>query len=167
MKYLIYTNEVQAQQRANECFSDMINVQGTTSYCDLIKHTADDLWAVVVDMRTSYLFTPQELLDAVELSYDWFPVIPDTNPTGYKRINTKSTNIIKIGSGIIRSLIVGIAGTTGNKIVIYDNTTNSGTIIQQISTSVVWEYDLNVEFTIGLTVVSTLGTSADFTIYYE
>ena len=167
MKYLIYTNEAQAQQRADECFSDMINVEGTTSYCDLIKHTADDLWAVVVDMRTSYLFTPQELLDAVELSYDWFPIIPDDNPTTFKRINTKSTNIIKIGSGIMRSLIVGIAGTNGNKIVIYDNTTNSGTVIQQISTSVIGEYDLNVEFTIGLTVVSTLGTSADFTIYYE
>lgn len=167
MKYLIYTNEAQAQQRADECFSDMINVEGTTSYCDLIKHTADDLWAVIVDTRTSYLFTAQELIDATELTYDWFPVIPDTNPTGYKRINTKSTNIIKIGSGIIRSLIVGIAGTNGNKIVIYDNTTNSGTVIQQISTSVIGEYDLNVEFTIGLTVVSTLGTSADFTIYYE
>jgi len=167
MKYLIYTNEAQAQQRADECFSDMINVEGTTSYCDLIKHTADDLWAVVVDMRTSYLFTPQELLDAVELSYDWFPIIPDDNPTTFKRINTKTTNIIKIGSGILRSLVVGVAGSGGNTITIYDNTSAIAPIIQVFTNIQVDQYDLNVNFTTGLTVKSSLGTSADFTIYYE
>ena len=167
MKYLIYTNEAQAQQRADECFSDMINVEGTTSYCDLIKHTADDLWAVVVDMRTSYLFTPQELLDAVELSYDWFPIIPDDNPTTFKRINTKTTNIIKIGSGILRSLVVGVAGSGGNTITIYNNTSASVPIIQVFTNIQVDQYDLNVNFTTGLTVKSALGTSADFTVYYE
>lgn len=167
MKYLIYTNEIQANLRADKCFDDLINKDGTTSYCDVIKHTADDLWAVVVDNRTEYLFTPQELLDCVNLTYDWFPIIPDTDPTGYKRINTKSTNIIKTGAGILRKIVIGIAGTGGNKIVVYNNTTNTGSIIQQLSTSVIGEYDLNVDFTIGLTIVCSLGISSDFTVYYE
>lgn len=167
MKYLIYNNEVQAQLRADKCFDDLVNKTGTTNYCDVIKHTADDLWAVVVDMRTDYLFTAQELIDAVDLTYDWFPVIDDGSTVGYSRIKIKGTTEIKTGAGILRKVVIGIAGTTGNKLIIYDNTINSGVIIQQLSTAIVGEYDLNVAFTIGLTVVSTLGTSADFTVYYE
>jgi hypothetical protein len=167
MKYLIFNNESQANLRSDKCFDDLINKDGTTSYCDVIKHTADDLWAVIIDNRTEYLFTPQELLDAVNLTYDWFPVIDDGSTVGYSRIKIKGTTVIKTGAGIIRKVIVGIAGSGGNKLILYANTINSGIIIQQLSTSIAGEYDLNVDFIIGLTVQNTIGTSADFTVYYE
>jgi len=167
MKYLIYSNEAQADLRNQKCFDDLINKEGTTSYCDIIKHTADDLWALAVDIRTSYLFTAQELLDAVDLTYDWFPIIPDDNPTTFKRISTKTTNILKIGSGILRSIVVGIAGSGGNTITIYNNTSASVPIIQVFTNIQAEQYDLNVNFTTGLTIKSSLGTSADLTVYYE
>lgn len=167
MKYLVYNNEIEAQLRADKCFDDLINKDGTTSYCEVVKHTADNLWAVVVDMRTSYLFTAQELIDAVDLTYDWFPLIPDDNATTFKRINTKTTNIIKIGSGILRSLVVGVSGSGGNTITIYNNTSAAAPVLQVFTNTQADQYDLNVNFTTGLTVKSALGTSADFTIYYE
>jgi len=167
MKYLVYTNEAEAQLRADKCFDDLLNKEGTTAYCEVIKHTADDLWAVVIDTRVEYLFTAQELIDAVDLTYDWFPIIPDDNPTTFKRINTKTTNIIKIGSGILRSLVVGISGSGGNTITIYNNTSATAPVLQVFTNIQAGQYDLNVNFTTGLTVKSALGISADFTIYYE
>jgi hypothetical protein len=167
MKYLIYNNELEAQIRADKCFDDMQNKEGTTSYCDVIKHTADDLWAVVVDSRVEYLFTPQELIDSQNLDYTWFTIIPDTNPTGYKRITTKSTNIIKIGAGILRSIVVGNAGSGGNVITIYDNISAVAPVIQMFLNAQANEYQLNTSFNTGLTVKSSTGTAADFTVYYE
>jgi len=167
MKYLIYNNELEAQLRNQKCFDDLINKTGTTNYCDVIKHTADNLWAVVVDTRVDYLFTAQELIDAVDLTYDWFPVLPDDNPTTFKRINTKTTNILKIGSGILRSIVVGVSGSGGNTITIYNNTSATAPIIQVFTNIQADQYDLNVNFTTGLVVKSALGTSADLTVYYE
>ena len=103
----------------------------------------------------------------VDLTYDWFPVIPDTNPTGYKRITTKSTNIIKIGAGILRSIVVGNAGSGGNVITIYDNVSSVAPVIQMFLNAQANEYQLNTSFNTGLTVKSSTGTSADFTVYYE
>lgn len=168
MKYLIYTNEAQAQLRADQAFNDAQYTDViTTKYCDVIKHTADDLWAVVVDMRMSQLFTAQEISSAQELTYDWFPIIDDGNPLGYRRMNTKSTVLIKAGSGILRKIVIGIAGTSANKIICYDNLVAAAPIIQQVSGLIVGEYNLNAQFNNGLTVTSVTGTSADFTVYFE
>jgi len=63
MKYLIYNNEEQAQLRADKCFNDLIHKEGTTSYC-IVKSMGNNSWGVVIDPRTEYLFTEQELLEA-------------------------------------------------------------------------------------------------------
>jgi len=168
MKYLIYTNSIEAQNRADLVLEDMGGSdEQTNKYCDVIKHTADNLWAVVVDTRLAKYFTPTEIDSAIPLTYDWFPIIDDISAVGYRRISAKGTIVVKSSPGILREVIIGIAGTSNNKIIIYDNIVNSGAVIQQLSTAAIGEYSLNVNFNIGLTISNTLGTSADFTVYYE
>lgn len=168
MKYLVYNTLEEAQLRADIILEDMGGAdEFTTKYCDIVKHAASDLWAVPVDMRLQQYFTSNEIDSAVILTYDWFPIINEEPTIGYKRINTKGTVIISSIPGILRKLIIGMPGNSGNKIIIYDNITNSGTVIQQLLTTDNIEYSFNVKYNIGLTISNTLGTSADFTVYYE
>lgn len=80
-------------------------------------------------------------------------------------INTATT--IKSGSGTLRKLAINTIGTGSANVILYDNTTNSGTIIATVSlTSAVGTllYDLN--FNTGLTIVVN-STTSDFTVTYD
>lgn len=76
MKYLIYDNLEQAQQRCDKAFADMqcqdIN---TTAYAVPVKHISQELWAVPIDDNYLFLFTEKEISEAQELTPDWFPKI--------------------------------------------------------------------------------------------
>jgi hypothetical protein len=84
----------------------------------------------------------------------------------YKHITTAATTICKYGAGTLHSIIVG---TPANQIItIFDNTTNSGTIMSVITlgnnTSPI-ELHYDMDFYTGLTIVNS-GT-IDATLVYE
>lgn len=70
---------------------------------------------------------------------------------------------LKYGAGILQRIVVtDNAGT----IVVYDNTTNSGTIIANIdAVKTVGSLDFGAPYNIGLTIV--IGTNAKCTVIYE
>jgi len=85
-------------------------------------------------------------------------------------INTLSTNVIKLGPGTMQRMCINTPGTASNAITIYDNTAGSGKVIASFVASAqssAVEFDYNVPFFTGLTVVSATGTSADVTIVYD
>jgi len=86
----------------------------------------------------------------------------------YANINTNTTTTVKSGAGVLKRIVVNIAGASSNTCTIYDNTSGTGTIIGTIDpvhTQIVFEYD--VVFNTGLTIVTATGTAADLTIVYQ
>ena len=86
----------------------------------------------------------------------------------YENINTNTTTTVKSGSGVLKRIVVNMAGAYSNTCTIYDNTSGTGTIIGTIDpvhTQIVFEYD--VVFNTGLTIVTATGTAADLTIVYQ
>jgi len=87
---------------------------------------------------------------------------------GYSNIAANGTNTIKKGSGILHAIVINTKGASSNTLTIYDNTTNSGTKIGTLDTTVnfgTFLYD--VRFGTGLTVVGATGTSSDFTVVFR
>ena len=78
---------------------------------------------------------------------------------------TSATTVLKESSGTLAKVIINSA--TGTTITLYDNTTATGTVIAVIDTGLGLPsaLDFNVNFSTGLTVVST-GTW-DFTVTYS
>lgn len=84
----------------------------------------------------------------------------------YCNSNVNETRTLVTGSGWLKRVVINDTGTTGSFINIYDNTAGSGTLIAKIdpTTDSVRLYD--VDFTIGLTYVTT-GSPGNFTIVYQ
>lgn len=74
--------------------------------------------------------------------------------------------IVKSGSGVLRKIIVNTIGTGSPTVTLYDNTTNSGTVIGVLSLSTAGSLDYNLNFTNGLTIVAS-STTGDFTVVYD
>lgn len=72
-------------------------------------------------------------------------------------ISTATTTVVKSGSGILGSIVVG--ETAAGAITVYDNTAASGTVIAVLKASVAeGTYTFDASFSTGLTVV-TAGAS--------
>jgi len=72
-------------------------------------------------------------------------------------ISTATTTICKTGAGLLNTITV--TGGTAGTIVVYDNTSASGTILASFSsTNALATYTFNVSFSIGLTVVTSAAT---------
>lgn len=74
--------------------------------------------------------------------------------------------VVKSGSGVLRRIIVNTIGTGSPTVTLYDNTTNSGTVIGVLSLSTAGSLDYNLNFTNGLTIVAS-STTGDFTVVYD
>lgn len=80
------------------------------------------------------------------------------NHNSYRYISTADTTVVKTGAGTLHRLIV--TGGTAGTIVVYDNTAASGNIIASFaSTAAASSYEFNVDFTVGLTVVTAAATN--------
>ena len=74
--------------------------------------------------------------------------------------------LVKSGSGVLKRIIVNTIGTGSPTVTLYDNTTNSGTIIGILSLSTVGSINYDLNFTNGLTIVAS-STTGDFTLVYD
>ena len=105
----------------------------------------------------------------VVLASNHSDIVTKKSASSYAHLNSTGTTTIKTGAGIFRRLVVNTKGSSSNTFTIYDNTVGSGTVIATIDTvnAVGGFFEYGLAFSIGLTVVSATGTSADITVIYE
>ena len=105
----------------------------------------------------------------VVLSSNHSDIVTKKSASSYAHLNSTGTTTIKSGAGILRRVVVNTRGGITNTLTIYDNTSGSGTVIAAIDTvnGVSGNFEYNVAFSTGLTVVNATGTSADITVIYE
>ncbi len=105
----------------------------------------------------------------VVLASNHSDIVTKTSASSYAHLNSTGTTTIKSGAGILRRVVVNTRGGITNTLTIYDNTSGSGTVIAAIDTvnGVLGNFEYNVAFSTGLTVVNATGTSADITVIYE
>ncbi len=86
----------------------------------------------------------------------------------YLNLSENITKIVKSAPGLLHSVVINNQGLGSNKLYIYNNTEGSGEIIGIIDTTVsTIPLIYDVIFTVGLTVVSSDGVSANITITYK
>jgi len=105
----------------------------------------------------------------VVLASNHSDIVTKKSASSYAHLNSTGTTTIKSGAGILRRVVVNTNGSGSNTFTIYDNTSGSGTVIATIDTvnAVGGFFEYGLAFSIGLTVVSATGTSADITVIYE
>ena len=83
-------------------------------------------------------------------------------------INTATTTTIKSSSGMLHNITVNTKGTVASAITVYDALTATGTPIAIIdSLNLYGTFNFDINFSVGLTIVTT-GTSApNLTIAYR
>ena len=105
----------------------------------------------------------------VVLSSNHSDIVTKKSASSYAHLNSTGTTTIKSGAGILRRVVINTKGGAFNTFTVYDNTSGSGTVIAAIDTAngVSGNFEYNVAFSTGLTVVGATGTSADITVIYE
>lgn len=85
----------------------------------------------------------------------------------FRNITGNATTTVKSGAGTLKGIVFNTPGTLSS-MVIYDSTTGSGTKIGTINTTL-GQNSLNyeVQFTNGLTIVTTGTLAADATVVYK
>jgi hypothetical protein len=82
-------------------------------------------------------------------------------------INSNTTTTLKSGAGLLHSICINTKGATANTATVYDNTAGSGTILAVIDTTAQVQTLLyDIQFSIGLTIVTATGTAADLTVSF-
>ena len=105
----------------------------------------------------------------VVLASNHSDIVTKKSASSYAHLNSTGTTTIKSGAGILRRVVINTRGGALNTFTVYDNTSGSGTVIAAIDTTnaVSGNFEYNVAFSTGLTVVGAIGTSADITVIYE
>ena len=105
----------------------------------------------------------------VVLASNHSDIVTKKSASSYAHLNSTGTTTIKSGAGILRRVVINTKGGAFNTFTVYDNTSGSGTVIAAIDTAngVSGNFEYNVAFSTGLTVVGATGTSADITVIYE
>ena len=105
----------------------------------------------------------------VVLASNHSDIVTKNSASSYAHLNSTGTTTIKSGAGILRRVVINTKGGALNTFTVYDNTSGSGTVIAAIDTAngVSGNFEYNVAFSTGLTVVGAIGTSADITVIYE
>lgn len=117
-------------------------------------------------MQPEYLLTPQILPDggSQNLMLDFIGNLRVTLAGTYNRISTATTTTVKSGAGVLNSITINT--TSIGSITVYDSLSASGNIIAVFPASATMgTYTYNVNFTIGLTIV-TAGAS-DLTVSFR
>lgn len=85
----------------------------------------------------------------------------------YKNITGNATTVVKSGAGTLKGIVFNTPGTLSS-MVLYDNTSGSGTKIGTINTTLGQNsLSYEVAFTTGLTIVTSGTLAADATVSYK
>lgn len=92
----------------------------------------------------------------------------DASSPRYFYISGSTTTLIKSNPGRLHRFLLSDQGTGATSIVIYNNVVASGEIIAQIDTTDISNViDLNIEFDVGLTIVTNAGATIKLTVVYD
>jgi hypothetical protein len=84
------------------------------------------------------------------------------------RISTNTTTVLKLGSGTLQNITICNTPSNNNTITVYDNTAGSGTVLMVITGGGNGNFPMDLDFSIGLTIVTATGaTPADFVVTYD
>lgn len=91
-----------------------------------------------------------------------------TVQNSYSHISTAATTVVKSGAGTLCRVTVNSLGTVASSTTIYDNTAGSGTVIAVINTlALSGPFDYDIQFSTGLTLVTTGTAAPDITVSYK
>lgn len=85
--------------------------------------------------------------------------------TRFITLNAAATTVIKRGPGTLRRVIINTTGGLGASLSIFDNTAGSGTSMGVSNTGTIGNFEFDLEFNIGLTVV--IAGTPNITFVYE
>lgn len=86
----------------------------------------------------------------------------------YKHINSLTSTQVKTGSGYLHGFVINTKGATSSTATLFDNTACSGTTIAVIDTTAGIGMVLeDVQFNVGLCVLTAAGTVGDYTVSYK
>jgi hypothetical protein len=89
-------------------------------------------------------------------------------PSNYNAISTAATTLVKSGNGVLLGVVINAKGTVASTITIYDALTATGTPIATIdSLNLSNNFNFNVFFTVGLTIVTTGTAAPNITVLYR
>lgn len=92
---------------------------------------------------------------------------PSLSRPRFSRINASGVTTLKAGPGALHRVVINQSGVVNSLITIYDNTTNSGTIIAAISPNTnQGSMEYNLDFSNGLTFDASL-SPGDVTIVFD
>jgi hypothetical protein len=86
----------------------------------------------------------------------------------FRNITTATTTVVKTGAGVLRGITINTKGTIASSVTIYDNTAGSGTKIATIdSLNLAGQFEYDIAFATGVTVVTTGTVAPDITVSYR
>lgn len=86
----------------------------------------------------------------------------------YKHIATSTTTLVKSGAGVLKGVTINTKGTVASTTTIYDSLTATGAIVAIIdSLNLEGQFEYDIEFGIGLTIVTTGTIAPDITASYR
>lgn len=90
-------------------------------------------------------------------------------PFDFVQISTNTTTAVKASPGLLHTITINTSGASSNTITVYDNTAGSGTIIATIDGTADPGHTLvfDLQFNVGLTIVTATGTAAKITVTYK
>ncbi len=95
--------------------------------------------------------------------------VTTSGSNSYTHISTSTTtNGIKSGAGTLIAVVVNQTGTVASTTTIYDNTTATGTVIGVLDTlGRTGDYQYNVAFSTGLSIITTGTAAPDLTVVWR
>jgi len=86
----------------------------------------------------------------------------------FSNITTATTTTVKSGAGILRGVTINTKGTIASAVTIYDSLSGSGTKIGTIdSLNLAGQFEYDIAFSTGLTIVTTGTVAPDITVAYR
>ena len=86
----------------------------------------------------------------------------------YNHITASTTTLVKTGAGVLHSISINSKGTIASITTIFDSTTGSGAVIGVVdSLNLFGSMTMDVQFTNGLTIVTTGTVAPDITVSYR
>ena len=86
----------------------------------------------------------------------------------YSHIVASTTTVVKSGAGVLHAISINSKGTIASLITIFDSTTGSGAVIGVVdSLNLLGSMTMDVQFTNGLTLVTTGTVAPDITVSYR
>jgi len=130
-----------------------------------INAAAASLVTVVADFVSLLTDTANIVTNTSDTATNTADIVINTGTYFYENLTGSATTTVKPAAGTLGRVVVNTAAGGAGSIIVYDNTAGSGAIIATIDAQQPGNYEYNVPFAIGLTLVTSGGP--DVTVIYR